>query len=503
MRIANFRDDVLWPVAIRLGLDPSVQLLPDQAEAIAVYVNSWVRRTYDPVDLPELVNLDQFAPDSFHYVPYNAAPRNGHGVIQIAKVYKVYLVDPMKSIFRPIDTPFRLRTNGIHVGFEHGSWVWIKYQVTPPKFTAKPWDRGFVYSKDALTYSPVTGQCYKSAVNNNRGHDPAGGGVMTNGNSEVSILGEITQQYGPPNGGIASQHKIMVIGFTGTDPGPDPAPTPAAGGQWSITVTDAAGATLATATHTASGSETLAAIVTALQGQLNSALTTFVSVVADTTALTITLEDDSDFKISQAVWLNTSTPFPTSRLPVTQRQLYLPAVAPTAGQAQIYQMTLTAQQTIPNALYSITVNDLDGVPHTVQYLAAPTDSANQILANLATQIQNSADPYFATVLPSLNTVTNKLSLQMADPASVDTIAAPPPPPSYWTLVQFPYVLIDPVVRGAYADALKEEGQTDKGSMEEKTVPTEVQAVAAPQMGSQYDAVTDQQQRKSRYSGVKT
>jgi hypothetical protein len=376
--------------------------------------------------------------------------------------------------------------------------------VTEPKFTAKVWDRGFTYAKDAITYSPVTGQCYKSGVNNNIGHDPAGGGGGGGGGnatdgSTIPILGQITQGYVPPNAGIDATNKIMVIGLTGTYPGPDPSPTPASPSNWEIKVTDATGTVLADVTHIATGSETLAAIATALQSALDAALS-FVAVTVDTTALTITLEDASDFKITTAAWKAPTAG--ASRLAVTQPQAFLPTVAPIPGKSQIFEVTLTAQQTIANAVYSITVNDLDGVPHTVQYQAPSTDSANQILAGLADQIQSSSDPYFAGVLPSLNTDTNKLSLQTTEPVSMDTIAAPPPA-GYWTLVQFPYVLIDPVVRSAYADALKEEGQTDKGSMEEKMVPAEVQAVAAPQMGSQYDAVTDQQQRKSRYSGVKT
>jgi hypothetical protein len=681
MRIANFRDDVLWALAQRLGLDPTKQLLPDQAAALTLYVNAWMRRTCDAQDWPELTQITAFTVPPNHTFPYDYTfITNGQLTVSMGKVLKVYLLDPRTTPFNPIDTPFRLLNTGVHVGFEHGPTVFIKYMLRPPVFTSVPWDSARIYNKGDLTYSPVSGQCYKSKTSNNVGNDPSGappqgppppvlpvptlvpiGGnvpltvtittrsdlqiiytldgtppavgngtlvatpaavlitdpatlraVSTNGtdiSDEISgryggaggvpiptfappggsyrlfplgatisaatgltiiytldgsdptinpdhgtpipsnrggviihtapatlkaiavaadhmsasdivsatytqsittqsefaipVSATLIQPAGPPNPGVDARNKVMTIGLTGTKPGPDPPATPVAGSAWQIIVADATGATLATATHTATGSETLAAILTNLQSQLAAALTAFVSVTADTTAFTITLEDDSDFYITSSAWsavvdTNGHATFPASKLLVQQVKGYLPAVAPSGGTNQVFAITLSDEQTVYQALYTITLVDPTGHQHTVSYQSVATDSATQILAELSDQIQGSIDPYFMGVFPALDTNTSTLTLETIEQVAVD-VNMVLTTNQYWDLVQFPYVLIDPIVRGAYSDALKEEGQTDKGSTEEKAVPEEVGLRAAAQTGSQYDSLTDQQKPHSRYS----
>ena len=70
-RSVNFKTNVLWSLAYSLGLDPTVELLIDQAAAITTYVNNWVRRSWDAKDWPEWTFIDSFAPDSNHMVPYS------------------------------------------------------------------------------------------------------------------------------------------------------------------------------------------------------------------------------------------------------------------------------------------------------------------------------------------------------------------------------------------------------------------------------------------------
>src|SRR4030095_6801739 len=192
MRIANYRDDGLHAIAWKLGLDPEVSLLKNQAYALASYINAYVRRIWDASDWPEWTIIGRFGPQTApgleHIVRWNHPPIEyipppiGTGPVPdapapvgstpfIGKVLKVYLVDPRTSRL-PVDTPFRLEHVGIHCGFEHGNSVWIKFIPRAPKFTGKEWDEAVTYKKDELTYSPLSGQCYKSKSSNNLGHDP-------------------------------------------------------------------------------------------------------------------------------------------------------------------------------------------------------------------------------------------------------------------------------------------------------------------------------------------
>jgi len=69
------------------------------------------------------------------------------------------------------------------------------------------------YQIDDVVYSYSTGECYKSKVNNNVGHDPVSEGSMT---PTPPIIG-ITQGWTPDNPGITERPEIMVIHFTGLD----------------------------------------------------------------------------------------------------------------------------------------------------------------------------------------------------------------------------------------------------------------------------------------------
>src|SRR5262245_13652628 len=117
MRTANFRDEVLWAIAIKLGLDPRLNLLPDHAEALVSFINGWVRRMYNYADFPDLTVIQQFEPDGNHMVGYEPPPEDsGNPFYSIWKVLKNYLLDPVTNNYQPIDYPFRLMENGVHVG---------------------------------------------------------------------------------------------------------------------------------------------------------------------------------------------------------------------------------------------------------------------------------------------------------------------------------------------------------------------------------------------------
>jgi hypothetical protein len=78
MKTANFRDDVLWAIAYKLGLTPNVDFLKDQAASLASYINAWVRRLYDAVDWPEWTVIGRFSPQNApgleHIVSYLQPP---------------------------------------------------------------------------------------------------------------------------------------------------------------------------------------------------------------------------------------------------------------------------------------------------------------------------------------------------------------------------------------------------------------------------------------------
>jgi hypothetical protein len=150
-----------------------------------------VRRTWDTQDFPEWTTIKEFAPNVEHQVPYNTFSVDPFPVV-LSRPLKVYLVDPRFTPY-PIDTPFREWDQGLHVGFEHGATVWIKYLGPAPRFTSIPWDSSAVYDKGDLAYSPDTGECYKSLVNGNIGIDPAQAGLQR----PVNLTTEVTVPFAP------------------------------------------------------------------------------------------------------------------------------------------------------------------------------------------------------------------------------------------------------------------------------------------------------------------
>lgn len=156
MRTVNFRDEVLYPLAYKAGLDPNANFLADQANAFVTFINSWVRRLYDRFDWPEWTVIEVRTPTN-HVVPYVA----GGGTTPIGKVYKVYLRDPQLTS-GPIDTPFKLSEAGIHCGFQHGTNVWIKFCRPAPKFTVALWINTKAYAVGDVVYNEADGNCYSA-----------------------------------------------------------------------------------------------------------------------------------------------------------------------------------------------------------------------------------------------------------------------------------------------------------------------------------------------------
>jgi hypothetical protein len=527
MRTINFRDGVLWAIAYKMGLDPATNFQRNQAYAIATYINSWVRRLWDSADFPEWTVTARFIPSTAplvaHNVNWNQPPHDyvriggdtdgpsgvddvdqlapGPEVPLIGKVLKVYLVDP-RTTWAPVETPFRLGHLGIHCGFDHGPSVWIKYIPRCPRFTANEWIAATRYNKDDLVYSPTSGECYKSKSSNNLGHDPSQAGSTGSGGGVTQSLQVDETQGAPDNPGLAATTKILEV-FPATaypldEPIPDP---PAAGASGNIEVRAAGGVTvLGSATHTATGSESLAVIFTDLAAQLTTALTGF-TVTLSTTPLKIRVEHASDFVIPSATAIDamtTSTP-----LSVVQVQPYVPATAPVAGHGQQLELTITEEQVIPGATYVLTFTSVDDVEHEALYVALPNDNAQQILSGLidSTIALQGADPFFTGVQGTLDATSPSATFTISP--TVGTVSlhpvVEPPGSSFWNYVPFPFALVDPVVQGTLADVRGEQGQTDKKTVEENLVVPEMQVRLAAQSGKDYDPLSDQARTHSRYA----
>jgi hypothetical protein len=164
VQTANFRDEVVFALAYKMGLDPAKDLLVDLAQAYVNFINAWVRRLYPSFDWPEWTLIEQRTPDASHYVDFAQAGQN-----VIGRVMKVYLADPA-TVQGVLEIPFRLNASGIHVGFEHGTNVWIKYIKAAPAYTSSLYSTTTTYAKGALAYDIASGNCYSSAQNSNTNH---------------------------------------------------------------------------------------------------------------------------------------------------------------------------------------------------------------------------------------------------------------------------------------------------------------------------------------------
>jgi hypothetical protein len=269
-----------------------------------------------------------------------------------------------------------------------------------------------------------------------------------------------------------------------------------AGSIWKVAVTDTTGTELAAVSYTASGGEIIAVIAATIMSDLLVALPSFVAVTLDDSDLdhpVIYLEDDADFRVV-GTW---QMPSPiighfttSSELPISQTQSFVAAVDDVPRTRQIINVTLPDDMVKGDSVYSLTFRSPDGLEHYVEYAGLHTDGAAQILTGLADQITASPDLWMATVQPGIDTVNSVLMLSVQDEFSVEAVLSPGQV-IYWRLVQFPFELIDQVVRGAYSHALKEEGQSDKGAMEEKVVPSEQAISVNSNVLAGADQMTDQ------------
>jgi hypothetical protein len=501
MRTTKFRD-ILWGVAYKLGLDPvGENFLSNQATTIGVYIDQWVRRLYDIHDWPEWTIIREFNPDPVtHIVSYEQLQTTSPDTeFRTHRIFKVYLVDP-KTVSAPIDTKFKLRDDGIHCGFEHGSSVWIKYTQPPPRFTADIWRNNQAYAKDDVVYSYQTGECYKSKIYNNLAHDP----II--GPRPVPYLQVATLQEYQASLGIPGQTKIMLVDLAHGELGEN-VPDPPYNSNFRLPVWDTNLNILVNALHTTVVSDTLVTVVTDISNQLIAALTGLgFTITADTTALTITLEADQNFKLlgsglDDFPYYTTGPPGPSVSHPlhVVQVQAFIPGVPGTGIIPQLSKVTISQGQVIPNAIYTISFFDQSGARHTASYQSDNLVNGARIMAGLADAIaaQQASDPFFAALVLTVDSTEPSLTVASLQPTSIDVVIGIQSS-LYWELVPFPLALADQVIRGAYADLLKEWTQAAQGMAEEQIVPTET-ATSSHDFESQPNTkLTSQQIAYSRY-----
>jgi hypothetical protein len=165
-------------------------------------------------------------------------------------------------------------------------------------------------------------------------------------------------------------------------------------------------------------------------------------------------------------------------------------------------LSISSEQVLPGETYHLCFVSMDDREHDVEYISLPTDGAQQILSGLAAAVValQGADPFFSGVQSSLDLLSPSLTFTIAPTiakASLDAVISPPGS-LWWTYIAFPLAIVDQVVRGAYADALREQGQPDKAGPEEQQVPTEQTIHTAAFASKQYDGLSDQQVPHSRY-----
>lgn len=495
-RSVSFRDSVLNPIMFKAGLDPAKDLFSSDARALVSYINSWVRKLANEVDFPEWTTIEARTPDVNNVVALTTTP----GESQIDRLLRAYLLDP-RTTDGPLDIPFRRLLGGIWVGHEHGSQVWLKFMLPVPQFTSRIWNPTDTFSAGDLVYSVRAGECFRSRVNGNRGHDPGNFGPdPTSPFSRTPLPPTVTQPLVPDNLGIVAVNKKITIGLTGVKPPPDPPdPLPFGTSRVFIPIYDSTGTVLDSALRTGSGTPSLATVLTDLRN-------TFISsgilgslgfvITVDTTALTITFEAPVEFLTEfgggTPAYFELTGTAPIQKLSVVQISPYVTSVSPAYGIRQEVTVTIASDDVVAGSTYTLAFADKDGGQHVAQYIALDTDSTLQILSGLISAIQTAraGDTFFNDVSSRLDQVAGALVLSTGTVVGVQfAISAQASP--YWDTVPFPMVMADQTVRGAYADWLKSEGQHAKGMAEEQLVTQEQGNRTGQEMAPHPNQLTDQ------------
>lgn len=495
MRTIPYKD-VLWAVAVKMGLDPTKDLHGEHADALAIYINSWVRRLWHNADWPEWTRTEPRSPDARHMVSWDEPfPPPPPGVdSRISRVLKLYLNDPDITP-PPLEITPRFSDVGIHCGFEHGTQVWIKFQPPPPQFTAQPWDSQTSYNRGQLAYSPITGECYKSKSSGNQNHNPAG----DRGMDGPPLTVEAVQEYMPDSPGIVGKTQITEIQVIAAN---------VVGSHTVLVIATAPptnGSTIVTVTHDTAGGETLATVTSALVAALTAAPGMAGFTITIVTGTTIRLEKAGNFIVNQAYTKAPGGPVVTTTwFPIKGVQTYIADIPFVPGQPQIVNLKLSATQALPLATYSLLFHDFAGEEHLLEYVNPERNSAVEVLEGIVFELQRLAaiepggDPFWDAIYTAIDPATLTLQFQIRDRFSMDATMTPAGSP-WWDWIHFPLALADPVIRGGEADGIREQGQSDKANQEEMAAGAEASNEQAPTWQPlPFDPLTDQTRPTPRY-----
>src|SRR4030095_8510627 len=389
---------------------------------------------------------------------------------------------------RELDTHFEYTAQGVHCGFEHGPTVWMQFLPPCPQYSSELWRAENTYRRNALVYSQVSGETYRSKSNGNNGHDPTF--------ETMPLLTEITQNFVPavPYHAAANEKWSFTIiapfSYSGSAPiyqislnAPTSPGGPIAQHQFSYaspvpgTIDGVLNGLIAAAA--ASGDPWVSSLI----------------VTKDTANALLFVQKNAYF-LNDTVNTRVSWGADFSTIAANEIQAFQAETLASPAIPQIALITLP-NPLISSATYRITLIDSSNATHVIEYISEPTDGVSEILNGLVADFNASPDAWFATATVVPNTTLGTLSISVLATAAVNAemdISSP-----WWELIPFPFDLAEQVIRGVYADMLKQFGQTDKGMAEEGIVPTEQAArVSSITTGADEDELTTQQLTKPRY-----
>jgi hypothetical protein len=510
--------DVLWGLAKRRGLDPAKDLHGEQADAYATYINTGVAKLWHAVDWPEWTRTEARTPDARHIVSYDApagAPATPDQ--RIGRALKVYLNDP-ETVPWPLEIAHRLTERGVHCGFEHGTEVWIKFQPPPPEYTARPWDVSVTYRRGELVYSPATGECYVSNTSGNQGHNPTG----MQGVNPPSLNVAVVQTAAPETPAIPARTQITKV-----TQATELLASSSTEHHWDVL--DGAGALITSVSYLAIPGASPADVLTAVYASLDAdpALDDFFFNL-NTADLTIHMEAFQLFGVRSYYYTYVAPPDevvvtgvpadPTEAVtgddtqvvvvgsttgPVAHSvnneivniQYYNAAVTFVPATPQIIELYMPAESAVRGASYELTFTDVSGALHIISYVNSGGLSSLGILQGMVNEIQTSTDPFFGGMATSINPALLKLTFAHLEMVSLNADVVPMGN-TWWTLRLFPLALLNPVIAWANAEALKEEGQTDKGAAELALAVPSLESASFQALPN--DPLTDQVRPVPRY-----
>jgi hypothetical protein len=158
----------LIPLVEKMGFDPTTDFTVNMALAYGTFINIAVKKLHDRFDLPDWVLVEQRTPDANHYVSFE---QPGQKVIH--RALKVYQRDPRVTLPQ-CDVPFRLDSNGVHVGYDHGTTVWLRYMQPAPQYAGVAWGSSATYKVgDMVIDTGGTAESYVSLLASNLNHQPS------------------------------------------------------------------------------------------------------------------------------------------------------------------------------------------------------------------------------------------------------------------------------------------------------------------------------------------